>query len=132
MSKESVMPVIYIAGRFRGANSWEVERNIRAAEECGMLVAELGAVPLIPHAMYRFWDGTLPDSFWLQCGLRLLDSCDALVAQGNIGDSLGTQGEIAHAEMLGIPYARIHTPGLQWSQLNLFVTSVIEGMRLRP
>lgn len=92
------MELVYIAGPFRGKNSWEVERNIRRAEELGMRVAEMGAIPIIPHTMYRFWDGTLDDEFWLECGLRMLDMCVAVAVTDGWENSSGTREEIRRAE----------------------------------
>lgn len=97
------MKLVYVAGPFRGANAWEVELNIRMAERVGMCVAESGDIPVIPHTMYRFWDGTLNDDFWLACGIRLLDQCDALVLCPGWEKSKGTLAEKAHAEKMGLP-----------------------------
>lgn len=97
------MKVIYIAGPYRAENAWLVERNIRLAEEYGFAVAEAGAVPLVPHSMARFWNGTLTDQFWLDGTLELMRRCDAVLAVGNWPRSSGTRGEIAEAERLGKP-----------------------------
>jgi hypothetical protein len=73
------MKLVYIAAPFRGKNAWEVEQNIRVAENLGLAVAEMGAVPVIPHTMYRFFDGTLEDRFWLDATLQLMHKCDAML-----------------------------------------------------
>ena len=73
------MKLIYIAAPFRAKNPWEVEQNIRVAENLGFLVAELGAVPIIPHTMYRFFDGTLGDRYWLDATLLIMHKCDAML-----------------------------------------------------
>jgi hypothetical protein len=75
----STMKHIYIAGPYRGEDSWQVEQNIRVAEGLGFLVAEEGAVPVIPHTMYRHFNGTLGDDFWLRATLSLLKRCDAML-----------------------------------------------------
>jgi hypothetical protein len=94
--------LVYIAGPYRGDNAWEVEQNIRVAEEVGMAVAKMGVIPLIPHTMYRYWDGTLTDEFWLGCGLRLLESCKAITLCPNWEKSSGTLGERKRAKELGL------------------------------
>lgn len=94
--------LVYIAGPFRGANTWEVEKNIRVAEEVGMAVAKTGAIPLIPHTMYRYWDGTLSDEFWLKCGLRLLEVCKAITLCPGWEKSSGTLGERNRAKELSL------------------------------
>jgi hypothetical protein len=75
----STMKHVYIAGPYRGKTSWEVENNIRNAENAGFDVALLGAVPVIPHTMYRHFNGTLEDDFWLRATLSLLKRCDAML-----------------------------------------------------
>jgi hypothetical protein len=44
----------YIIGPFRAPTVWQVEQNIRIAEELGFEVAQLGVFPIIPHANTRF------------------------------------------------------------------------------
>jgi nucleoside 2-deoxyribosyltransferase len=98
-------PKIYIAGPFRASTPWEIEQNVRCAEAHGLLVAQLGAIPIIPHAMYRFFQDALPDEFWLEAGLRIMDGCQALsvcVAEERAGT--GTTGERKYAiDQLKIP-----------------------------
>lgn len=97
------MKLVYIAGRFRGSNPWEVEKNIRVAEEVGFEVAKLGAMPVIPHSMTRFFDKTLTDEFWLSGTMELLSQCDAVMAAPNHTQSTGARAEIAAAEKDGKP-----------------------------
>lgn len=97
-------PLIYVAGPFRASNAWLVEKNIRRAEELGMRVAELGGTPVIPHTMYRFWNGTLTDEFWLSATLDLLRRCDAAVFTENWESSSGARGELAECKKLGFSY----------------------------
>lgn len=97
------MPVIYIAGPFRGANAWEVEQNIRRAESLAFQVAQLGAMPLCPHTNTRYFDGTLTGEFWLEGTLELLRRCDAVLFTPCWLRSSGARGEHAEAERLGLP-----------------------------
>ena len=96
-------PVVYCAGPFRASTPWGIEQNVRRAEEVGLEVAKAGAVPLIPHAMYRFFQNSLPDEFWLEGTLELLRRCDALVLTEGWEASTGSRGEVAEAKRLGIP-----------------------------
>lgn len=73
------IPIIYVAGRFRGPTNWDVEQNVRLAEAFGLEIAKIGAMPLIPHTMNRFFHGILGDQFWLDGTLRLLEVSDAMV-----------------------------------------------------
>jgi hypothetical protein len=101
-------PLIYIAGPFRAPTAWEIENNIRDAERWGLVIAKLGAVPVIPHSMYRFFHGSLPDEFWLEATLTFLRSCDALLvvdyheaARWRTSD--GTVGEVEEMRRLTRP-----------------------------
>jgi len=95
--------VVYVAGRFRGATAWEIERNVRDAEAIGFEVAMLGASPLIPHANTRYFHGTASDVFWLEATLALLRKADAVVCVWNWKESEGAKAEVVEAATLGIP-----------------------------
>ena len=98
------MKVIYIAGKFRGANAWEVHKNVQEALKVGFEVAALGAMPLIPHSNTQPFDGTLQDQFWLDGTLELLHRCDAVMTVSNWVHSKGAKDEVSEAvENLGIP-----------------------------
>lgn len=95
-------PLIYIAGPYRGETPWHVEQNIRAAEVAGLEVARLGAVPVIPHTMYRYFDKSLPDEFWLDATLHLLRACDAILMLPRWTESTGACAEREYAIRTGI------------------------------
>lgn len=97
------MKVVFIAGPFRGRNTWEVEQNVRRAEELALKVAELGATPLCPHTNTRFFDGLLNDRFWLAAAQELLRRSDAVMLVEGWEGSTGTQGEIELAKQERIP-----------------------------
>ena len=100
---------VYIAGPFRASSAWLVECNVREAEALSFQVAMLGAVPVCPHSMYRFFDRTLPDQFWLEATLELLRACSAVVFTDRWEASQGARGEEAEARRLGLP--RFFAPG---------------------
>ena len=95
--------VVYVAGPYRGKNAWEVEQNIRLAEGVGFRVAQMGAMPLIPHTNTRFFSGTLTSQFWIDGALELLRRCNAVVLCWGWGSSEGSVGEYDEALRLGIP-----------------------------
>lgn len=97
------MKLVYVAGPFRAENAYQVALNIRAAEWQGYKVARMGAVPVIPHTMYRFFDGTLNDQYWLRATKDLLLRCDAIFLIDGWEESVGSRGERAAAEQVGIP-----------------------------
>ena len=97
------MKVIYIAGPFRGSNSWEIEQNIRRAETLNLEVWRAGAVAICPHTNTRFFQGAAPDSVWLEGYLEVVRRCDALIYLFNSEDSSGTQTEIKAAKEYLMP-----------------------------
>ena len=98
------MKIVYVAGPFRGKTAWDVEQNVRRAEEMGFKVAELGAMPLMPHANTRFFNGLFTDDFWITGTLCLLERCDAMIVLPGWENSTGTKGEIRLCEDRDIPY----------------------------
>jgi len=98
------MKVIYVAGPFRAKNAWEIECNVRRAEDAAaLLVMEFGLMPLIPHANTRFFHGMgSDDSFWLEGTLEMMRRCDAVYMLDGWEASSGSCGEKAEAERLGI------------------------------
>ena len=113
------MKVAYIAGPYRAENPWEVERNIRRAEELAFRVACQGVMPLCPHALTRFFDGTITDVFWLKGTTELLRRCDSVVLTDGWEDSSGVRDEIDVAAELVMPVFESETEWIKfvrWSQ----------------
>ena len=98
------MKVIYVAGPFRAPSAWAIEQNVRRAEEWGLRVAEIGAMPLIPHANTRFFQGLLPDEFFLDGTRELLRRCDGILMTPGWEESSGSRGELDEAMLLKIPF----------------------------
>ena len=97
------MKVVYIAGKYRGATAWEVEQNIRAAEDVAARVWAAGLVALCPHANSRHMEGVTSDENFLAGTLELMRRCDAVVLVPNWRDSEGARAEVAEADRLGLP-----------------------------
>jgi nucleoside 2-deoxyribosyltransferase len=95
------MKVVYVAGPFRGDTPWQVEENIRMAERTGLRVALAGFVPLIPHTMYRYFDKSAPDEFWLDGTIELLRRCDGIVMSVGWPMSSGSRAELEFAKEHG-------------------------------
>jgi len=95
--------LVYIAGKYRDANAWLVEQNVRVAEELAMAVAELGAMPVCPHSMCRHFDGTLSADFWLLGTRALMLRCDAVLFADNWPGSPGSIDEREQATAAGLP-----------------------------
>ena len=112
------MILVYVAGAYRAPSRWQVELHIRAAEEHAAILAQMGEgriVPVVPHTMYRFWDGLLPDEYFLGGTLELLRRCDAVALVSGWEASEGTKGEIAEARrpLLPIPIFDAECPATQ-------------------
>lgn len=108
------MPIVYIAGPYRGAHECVVFRNIQRAREAAELVWKSGGVALCPHLNTAFMGGVVPDATFLAGDLQLVDCCDALYAVDGSESSVGAMGEIAHAWGRGMPVFRTATNLLAW------------------
>jgi hypothetical protein len=97
------MKVIYIAGKYRAATPWDVEQNIRAAEEIAAKVWAMGHAALCPHANSRHMEGVASDEHFLAGTLELMRRCDAVLLVPNWHHSEGARAEVAEAERLGMP-----------------------------
>ncbi len=99
-----MIKLVYIAGKFSGPNAWAIERNVRAAEDLGAQVAQLGAMPIIPHANTRFFhglEGTTAEQ-WYEGTLELLRRCDAVLMVPGWKESKGACEEREEARRRGI------------------------------
>lgn len=97
------MPVVYVAGPYRGAHECIVYRHIQRAREAAELIWRCGGVALCPHLNTAFMGGVVPDEAFLAGDLVLLERCDALFALHGWRESVGATGEVKHAEKRGIP-----------------------------
>lgn len=97
------MKLVYIAGKFRGANHWEIASHVHEAEAAAMRVAELGGMPVVPHSLGQHMQGTLTDEFWLEGTLLLLSRCDGILLLPNWIRSAGARAESDYAEQRGMP-----------------------------
>lgn len=96
------MKLVFIAGKFGGANAWEIACNVHAAEAAALRVASLGGMPVCPHSLGRSMFGTLPEEFWRRGCLALLARCDGILLLTNWTDSDGAKSESRFATEQGI------------------------------
>jgi len=99
----SPLPLIYIAGPFRGPTPYDVRKNVEAARDVGLWVARNGGYPVIPHTMTADFDKQLDDAFWLAGTLELLRRCDAIYLMKHWQSSQGAQNERVTAQLLQLP-----------------------------
>lgn len=98
------MKTVYIIGPFRGRDAWAVEQNVQMAEHAAMELAKQGLIPVCVHTMYRHFDRTLTDEFWLEATMEIMRRCDAVFVLGSAETSRGSRAEIAEAERLGLEF----------------------------
>ncbi len=97
------MKVIYIAGPFRAANSWDMEQNIRRAEELALEAWRLGFAVVCPHTNTRFFHGAAEDSIWLDGDIEIMRRCDAVLFTPDWERSSGARAEHEAANAVGLP-----------------------------
>lgn len=97
------MKLIYVAGPFRGANSWEMECNIRRAETLALEVWKAGMACICPHTNTRFYQGVTEDNVWLDGDLEILRRCDAILLTPDWTRSYGARAEAQFAVARKIP-----------------------------
>jgi len=103
MNQEQKMPIVFVAGPFRADTAWEVEQNVRKAEECALEIWKMGCVAVCPHTNSRFFQGTAPDGIFLKGYKELLTKCDTVFLVVGWEDSFGTREEIELARSQDIP-----------------------------
>lgn len=97
------MKIVFLCGPYRGKNAWEIEQNIRRAEEVSLEVWRSGAACICPHTNTRFFQGAAPDDVWLEGYLKILGMCDAVLTVPGWGESNGSRAEVRLAEELDLP-----------------------------
>lgn len=102
----SKIPVVYIAGPYRGRTSDQVDKNIYAARHFGIEAIVVGWSPVIPHCNTQRLEVALPavsDEFWLESTLELMRRCDAVLMVAGWESSVGATNERDKALRLGMP-----------------------------
>ncbi len=97
------MPVVYVAGPYRGPSEWAVTQHIRYAEEAALELWKRGAAAICPHKNTAYFGGACPDEVWLQGDIAILMKCDAVFALATWESSAGAREEIRIARERGIP-----------------------------
>lgn len=95
------MPLVYVAGPFTADNAWNIEKNIRNAEEWILPLAQMGCVPVVPHTLYRYFTGTMTPEFWYEATADILARCHAVLLIDGWTKSLGAKAEKQRAEDMG-------------------------------
>jgi len=103
------MKTVYLAGPFRGSDSYAVYRNVQRAEALMFEVISaarekgLQVACMCPHSMTFHFDLTFDDIYWLAATMEWLHRSDAILLTENWEQSAGAREEKAEAERLGKP-----------------------------
>lgn len=92
---EHEIPVGYVAGKFRGADAYEIHRNVVRAEEANARLWKVGAAGLCPHMNTANFHGFLPDQVFLDGTLELVRRSDFIYLTPEWAESSGARGEAA-------------------------------------
>jgi hypothetical protein len=98
-----ILPVVYIAGKYRAPTVWQVQANIRTAQEAALEVWKSGAVALCPHSNTGLFQGECDESVWLEGDKELLRRCDAVLMIADWRESSGARAEYTLAVEIGLP-----------------------------
>lgn len=97
------MKLIYLAGPFRGPDSWAIACNVHKAAELSLRVWKLGVACICPHLNSAQFQGVCADRLWLDGDIEMLRRCDGLITTPNWKTSAGAREEVAFAYANGIP-----------------------------
>ena len=123
-------PLIYVAGPYRAATTWQIDRNITNARVWGAKLAGWGAYPVIPHSNTAHMDGVADDSLWLAGTMELLRRCDGAIFIEGWLDSSGAKQEWAEASRLNL--RRVDARSLSESDIEEWVKDVRKTKKVTP
>ena len=95
------MKSIYVIGKYRGKDKFEVVQNIKHAREVAELLWKQGWAVFCPHLNSAWMDGIVPDNAFLDGGLKFLEMCDAVCVCDGWEGSAGSLVELARATEQG-------------------------------
>lgn len=95
--------LVYIAGPYRAATPFQIQKNIREAAEIGLKYWKLGYAVIVPHMNTALLDHELPDDAWLTGDFEMIRRCDYVVVSPRWRQSSGTIAEIDFARAHNIP-----------------------------
>lgn len=129
----SRIPLVYVAGPYRAATPWDVEKNVRRAETVAREIWQLGAAAVCPHSMNRFFDKSVPDDIALPAMLELLRRCDGVAALVPFTTSTGTLRELKEAAVLGLSIVAVTLDGSDVSfESRASLGNLIEELKAAP
>ena len=101
-NKDSLMPVVYLAGPYRSNTENGVYQNIQTARDYAVKLWHQGYTVLCPHLNTAFMGGVVPDHIFMAGTMELLKRCDKICMLPRWMDSEGARAEYDYAMMNGI------------------------------
>lgn len=108
------MKVVFVCAPFRASTPWEVERNVRQAEEMSLALWKSGFAVICPQANSRYFDKSCPDEAFLEGYKEILKRCDAAL-QWNGPASPGMRAELTAASGGRIPVFQSLEALIEWA-----------------
>ena len=96
------MKKVFISGKYRAKTEWELEQNIRRAEEAAIRLWREGWAVFCPHKNTAHFGGLCDDKVWLEGDLEFLKCCDAIYMLSAWRDSIGACIELHIAQENGL------------------------------
>ena len=96
------MKLVYICGRFRGDNHWEIHQNVLKAEAVIPHLISQGYAPICMHKITENLQGLFPDETYLDICIKVLSACQAIYMLKGWQKSEGSKQEWEYATSHGI------------------------------
>ncbi len=93
----------YVIGPISAPTPWEVEQNIRKAEEITVKLLSMGYAVHCPHLQARFIRGNISEERLIETDLEWLSCSDFAVIYTSISKSEGSKKEIIFCKEHNIP-----------------------------
>lgn len=128
------MKLVYVAGPYTATTAWEVKQNILNAERAGaqLIAGSAELFPVIPHKNTEFMEGLRDGQYFIDGTKELMRRCDAVLIHpyAPFDNSVGTKGEEAEANKLGIPVFYSFEDVYDWiDQEEPIKPSILERLR---
>jgi len=110
---------VFIAGPYNADNVLSVLGNMRRGMEMSVKVLKAGMSPFCPWLDYHFSliDDSLTIQDYYNYSIAWVEGSEALLVLEGWESSVGTKGEIARAEELGIPVFYSFRALLKWQKM---------------